>query len=248
MSERNDPLDLFAAARPHDAPLDPNVDVAAEAMLQQILATPVDPGALGRNRRGRRRGRRVVALSLVAVTLSAGTVAAVVVLRDKPSELTSLNCWSDGSRRPTEVAVVAWSGSDPVVGCATLWRDNGFESLDTNEAPPLVGCISEGGAVAVMPGDESTCSQLGLLNYDGSTDADIDRTRSAIEKIEEAINGADCVSAADASRSVEQILSDNGLADWTVVAADVDGASTTCMSAGIDTQQRQVFIVPGADD
>lgn len=246
MSDRRDPFDLFAAARPFDPPLDPNVDVDAEATLQRILATPPEPAKPIGNRR---RARRGVALGIAVAAISGGTVAAIVLTRDRPSELTSLSCWSDAtSPSPAEAVVVPWSGEDPVGVCIAVWQQNGFESLDTNEAPPLVACVNEGGAIAVIPGDDSTCSAVGLPNYDDLLDPAVDQTRSAIEQIEAAVNGTDCVTSADAAATVEQILDDNDLGAWTVVTPDVVGASTTCMTAAIDPQGLQVFLVPGADN
>lgn len=246
MSEQRDPLDMLAAAKPHDEPLDPGENARAEDLLQHILSTPQQ---VPNHPRRRRRSRTAIALGLAAVTVSVGTVAAIVITREQPTTLTSLSCWSEARLpQPHEAIVISWAGDDPAQACEPVWTESRFESISSSEVPPLIACVNEGGDVVVMPGDQTTCSELGLSNFDSSIDSDIDRSRAAIERIQTTVTESACLSPADAIDAVASILADSGLDAWTVVPPDPQPDTDACMTAGVDVQAEQVFIVPGVSD
>lgn len=240
MTDRPDPIDLLAAARLDERYLDPSANADADRLLQRILDSDA-AGAL----RSRRRRNGVIALSVATVGIGAGTVAAAVVWRDSPTELATLGCWSDATTPlPAEIAVVRWDGGDPVAMCTPIWENDGFESMSTSAAPALVACVSRPGAVAVVPGDTSTCAELGLPLYDDTPDPDAERTRAAMFDIEKAVNETTCLDADAAVAVVEGILDDAGLDDWTISPpAPLD--DTQCATAGIVVNTRTITIVPG---
>lgn len=240
MSPSHDPLDLLAAARPADHAVDLATDLDARRTLDRVLQADDELAVRRRPRSG-----RIALLTVVALAAGAGTVAAIVVLRDSPSEVDTLGCWSEASSPPGEVVVVAWDGSDPVAACASSWVDGGFATQATTEAPPLVACVTTTGAVAVVPGARTTCADLGLADFDITTpDVAADNIRRAIDAIERAVSEDTCLDVDEAVSVVEQILATAGLTDWTV-AVDAAFAPGACPTAAVDTVGGTVTIVAG---
>jgi len=242
MNDSRDPLDLLRAAAPEHDRIEPGDDAVADAMLHDILATPLVPA---RQRRRRRRG--VVVAALAVATASAGTVAAIVLSRDKPDTLTSVACWSEAEVQPGEVIVVPWDGSDPIEACIPIWENDRFETFDPNGAPPLVACVNTTGGLVVVPGETEACEALGLTPYNDTPDSAVDRARAAVEEIESTVTEAACLSPSEAVATIEEILARRQLSDWTIVEPDTATPDTACMTVGIDTATRTVFIVPGIE-
>lgn len=186
-------------------------------------------------------------MSVVAFTVSAGTVAAIVATRSQPDELSTIGCWNTSSApQPSEVKVVEWDGTDPVAVCGDVWDSNGFDTIETSEAPPLAACVNDAGAVVVVPGAEETvCATVGLTVFDVGVDPDIDATRVAAEQIEATLTEAACLPLEAAATAAEEILAENGLADWSVSRPDPIPNADVCITASIDAAARTVFLVPG---
>ena len=183
----------------------------------------------------------------MAFTVSAGTVAAIVATRTQPAELTTIGCWSTATTPPTaEVVAVGWDGSDPIGVCGEVWVSNGFATIQTSEASALVACVNDAGAVAVVPGTgTSLCATVGLTIFDDVADPEFDATRSAVQQIEATLTEDACLPLETAATAAEEILAENGLTDWSVKLADPAPAADVCITAGIDSAARTVFLVPG---
>lgn len=236
----NDPIDLLRAAAPEHHRLDPGDDPVADTMLQNILATsPTAPV------RRRRRRRSAVAAAVLVATASAGTVAAIVLTRDKPDALTTVACWNEAEVQPDEVIVVPWDGTDPTETCTPLWEQDRYDTVETNEAPALVACVNATGGLVVVPGEVTVCEELGLVEYDDTPDDEITQIRDAVEEIENTVTETACLSATDAASRIEEILARRQLADWTIVSPEPPPPDGACMTVGIDVATSTIFVVPG---
>ncbi len=243
MNDVHDPLELLRAAAPRHERLEPGDDPAADQLLENILASPI---AAGDQRRRRRRRRTAVFTGLAVATVSAGTVAAVVLTRDQPDDLTSVACWSNASVTPSEVVVVPWDGSDPTIACMSAWENGQFETVDSRQAPPLMACVNAAGGLVVVPGDAQVCASLELASFDSEGESSTDQLRDVVEEIENTVTEAACLSGPDAVDAIEEILDAADISDWTIVPPEPTPAET-CMTVGIDTSTRTVFVVPGVD-
>ena len=242
MKQQPDPIELLKAARPSDGRVDLSSDPIASAILRRTLDDPSDGWV---TKRTGRRTRRAVISGVVGVVAVAGTAAAITIRDDKPREVRTIGCWSSAVAPPPEIVVVEWTGDSPVQSCQKAWRNGGFETIQAADPPPLVPCISDDGAVAVVPGDAATCEELELASFDPTPDLEGERIRSAIAAIETRITQEACLPPTAAMIVVKEALDDAGLTDWTIVPpTETFSAAEPCASAGVDRSTMTVYIVP----
>jgi hypothetical protein len=99
------------------------------------------------------------ALVFVPVVLLAAGWTTYTLTRE-PTITNTIGCY-DRADLSGNTTVQSYDGGDPVALCAALWRQG--DVLTGNTTPPhLVACVLDTGPVAVFPGDDSTCQQLGL--------------------------------------------------------------------------------------
>lgn len=242
MKQQPDPIELLKAARPSDGRVDLNSDPIASAILRRTLDQPSD-GRVAK--RAGRRTRRAVIFGVVGVVAVAGTAAAITLRHEKPREVRTIGCWSSAVVPTPEIVVVEWSGDSPVQSCQQAWRNGGFETIRDTDPPPLVPCISGDGAIAVIPGDATTCDQLDLASLDTTPDLEGERIRSAIAAIETRVTQEACLPPTAATNFVTEVLADAGLTDWTIVPpTETFPSAEPCASVGFDLSTRTVYIVP----
>jgi len=242
MKQQQDPIELLKAARPSDRRVDLNSDPIASAILRRTLDQPFDDRVA---KRTGRRTRRAVVLSVVGVVAIAGTAAAITLRNDKPREVRTIGCWSSADLTTPEIVVVEWSGDSPVQSCQQAWRDGVFETIQDTDPPPLVPCISGDGAIAVIPGDATTCEELDLASLGTAPDLEGERIRSAIAAIETSVTQEACLAPTEAMTVVTEVLADAGLTDWTIVTpTETFPAAEPCASVGFDPLTRTVYVVP----
>jgi len=237
-----DPFELLASMRGDDTDdyMKPGDDPAADVLLKRIMdATTV---ASSTPRPGRRR-RRVVAVAVAGVLATSGAVAAAVWLA-QPADPATLSCYSDASLDPeVQVGLPIDAESTPVEQCATLWRDG---TLASGDAPPLTACVTTDGITAVIPGDDKTCSTLGLAGRDPGVDPD-DTLAARIASTISDQYPTDCVDSVDqAVAIVEEILADLEADDWKIRPTGAITDERPCAYAAVDTSTQVVLIVTAA--
>ncbi len=236
-----DPFELLSSLRGDDAHgyLKPGDDPAADALLERIMnGTTAERSALRS-----RQHRRVVVGVMAGVLLGSGAVAAAVLF-DRPTDPVTLSCYSDASLDPVvQVGLTIDPESTPVKQCAVLWRDG---TLGTTDAPPLVACVTRDGITAVIPGDQESCTSLGLTVRAPSVDPD----ESMAAQVASAISDrypTECVDSVDAAVViVERILVELEADDWQVRPAAAISGERPCAYAALDASARVVLIVTGA--
>ncbi len=151
----DDVLERLRAADPmagHPRP-DPT-DADAIAMRDQIMAMDRDVVDLDR-RRQRRRRAVVVGVALAA----AAATAAILVSTQRPTQVSSVGCFSDAATA-ADTTVVSATGPNPVDPCRQLWEAGDMDPNVTSpdDVPPLVACVLESGAVGVFP--TTSCDEV----------------------------------------------------------------------------------------
>lgn len=237
-----DPFELLASLRGDDTDdyIKPGDDPTADALLKRILdGTTV---ASSTPRPSRRR-RRVVAVAVAGVLVASGAVAAAVWL-DQPADPATLSCYSDASLDPeVQVGLLIDAESTPVEQCATLWRDG---TLASGDAPPLTACVTTDGITAVIPGDDKTCTTLGLPGRDPGVDPD-DTLAARIASTISDQYPTDCVDSVDqAVAIVEEILADLEADDWRIRPTGAITDERPCAYAAVDASTQVVLIVTAA--
>lgn len=237
-----DPFELLSSLGGDDADgyIKPGDDPAADALLERIMDGTTAASAMPRPFRRR---RRVVAGVVAGVLLSSGAVAAAVWL-DQPADPATLSCYSDASLDPkVQVGLSIDAESTPVEQCATLWRNG---TLASGDAPPLAACVTADGITAVMPGDDGTCTSLGLAVRGPQVDPDGTVAARVVSRISDQYP-TDCVDSVDqAMMIVEEILADLEADGWEVRPTDAITDERPCAYAAVDASAKVVLIVTGA--
>ena len=235
-----DPFELLSSFRGSDADayLAPGEDPVADALLERIMSSE----SADRPRRRTPR-RRVVTGVLVGVVVGSGAVAAALWL-DQPSDPATLSCYSEASTDPdVQVGLTIDPNSTPVEQCAELWRDS---TLGSGEPPPLTTCVTRNGITAVLPGDETTCAELGFAGRDPVVAPDEALAARIVGTISERYP-TECVDSIEtATAIIETILTDLGADDWDVRAAGAIGEDRPCAYAVVNAEEQVVLIVSAA--
>lgn len=138
---------------------DPGTAHSAEERLRAHIATRSRPPSAGRPRPTRRRRWALIAGVPAGALAIAGT--AVALTTAKPAPTAGIGCFDTPSRQ-ADVAVLGHGNiPNPIAACASLYR--GGEMGAPRQAPPLVACVQDGGAINVFPSsDRGICRRLGL--------------------------------------------------------------------------------------
>lgn len=226
---KHDPLDILARWNPIP---DLNETLPGdEDLLSTITASPVVVKV------GSARRRRTV-WAVTGTTVIVLAVAAFAILREEsPSNPTAALCYSEASARPAVMHGLV-GASDPIESCAELWR-NGVIAL--GDAPALTGCITDAGSIAVVPGQQQVCAELGLANWVGElTDEELELInfqQSVIDRF-----ASRCVPRFEAADLAQQLLDDAGLTDWAVADNDNWNAKRPCAGPGVDPATKTVTV------
>ena len=146
---------------------------AARRQLEELVSRRRAPG---------RQRRFILGIVIFAVVGSAAT--GITLLRSSPvTDRTTARCYTTaavGSGETfsgTTIGVLGAPGStgqvdNAIANCSDLWRQgfllqgkSGMQRPSpntSNPVPPLVACTLPSGIAGVFPGDQSTCTQLGL--------------------------------------------------------------------------------------
>ena len=200
-----------------------------EAMLAGIL-TAGRPNRL--NSPPIRRGWVIGGISVMMIV-----AAAFAVLRhDAPDNPTTMLCYGELSTHPATRQELPTR--DPVAACREMWQSGLF---GTSEVPPLTACITSDGVIAVVPGGDQACVDLGFSLWRGSFD---DAEQSAIDFHEQMARSLTftCYGEQEATRLVKALLSEHGLDGWTIVSNDNWTDAFPCTASGVDTGSKTVTL------
>lgn len=236
MTDR-EPFDILKHNDPAD---DPNLRLTPdEDLLAAILATT--PGS---QRRARVRYRALIAAVII---LTLASIAAAWVLTTRPVETLAVTCYSDTNLESDRHGTVALGGSPSVADCNDAWT-LGFISnprVEPGTIPPLTGCVTDRGVLAVFPTDDAAvCDNLGLAERTPDRPVDqLDSVSQARQQIRDFVQLQSCHTMDDMAQTVRRILDDNGLPDWKV-HRQPDYPGRPCGSLAYDIPDRTVTIVP----
>jgi len=231
MSDR-DPFELLAALNPVEG-LSQRLP-GDDAMLAAIVATPVGVVPV-RARRGR---LRWWVTGGAVVVVSAGLAAAALLRQESPSNPTQLVCYPV-AEHPPPALFDAPMGPDPVASCGELWVNGRIAS---DESPPLLtSCVLDTGIVAVIPGDQQVCAELGFANWIGELTGD---ELNLIEFHDALVaNFADrCVTEDVAEAEVRAVMAEFGVDDWSVAMRGGYTPERQCSLVAAVAEDRLVVI------
>ncbi len=200
-----------------------------EALLARIIAAGKP------NRMNTPRIRRGWVIGGVSVALI--VAAAFAVLRhEAPDDPTLFLCYSEQSASPaTQIQLPT---SDPIAACRELWESGRFGARDV---PPLTACITGDGFIAVVPGGDQACVDLGFALWRGSFDDD---EQAVIEFRKEVARsfGLTCYSEQEGTLAVETLLNEHGLDGWTIVSNHDWTDAFPCTASGVDATSKTVTL------
>jgi len=230
MSDR-DPFELLAALNPVEG-LSERLP-GDDAMLAAIIASPLVPVRASRGR------RRWWVTGGAVVVVSAGLAAAAFLRQESPTNPLQLVCYPVAEHPPPALSVIAMT-ADPVEACGELWM-NGEFSVD-DSPPELTACVLDTGLVAVIPGDQRVCAQLGFANWAGAlTDENLDITAFHEVLVE---NFAErCLTESEVEAEVRAVMAEHGFADWPLVMRGGYTAERQCSIVALDLEGRFIVIV-----
>jgi hypothetical protein len=242
MRRRRDAFDVLKANNPVDEASLPTAESQkARALLAEITATSREmPTSTSRPIVARR--HLVIAVAAMATTLIAATW---LILRPVADPI-SVACYQATSLDSAVVAVASGGTLDTDL-CTLVWEEGTLVNpavAPEGEVPPLVGCVSESGSLAVFPSDDrSLCGQLGLAEPDPASIPAGDVVRDLNDKLVAYFVSHECVPVDDAKRDVTQILADSGLSDWHVQSLP-GTPDRPCASFALAVDTKTIELIP----
>ena len=232
MSNR-DPFEIVAGANPVPGLTErlPGDD----EMLARILAMPVAPAAATK----RRPRRRMIWFGAGVAVASVGLAAYAFIREDSPTDPLSIVCYSTPQTNPA-VRVGLRMSEDPVGMCGQQWTNGVIASF--RSPPVLTACISDGGLVAVIPGNQQVCENLGYANWVGEL-TDEERNLIAFQDALTSNFGDRCVTENNAQPRVRSIMVQFGYSEWTLVQRGGYTPARQCTGAVAFVEDQMVVLV-----
>lgn len=172
-------------------------DPTARALLAEIVSTPREP-----DRHSRRRLVAAVAVALVALA----SVAATWLSLRKVSNPIDVACYkaaslhSDVADAPRGADALDASLCEGVRRDGTLIND---EVAPPGEVPPLHGCVTDLGNLAVFPSDDpGICEELGLAEPQPGFEREEDSLRQLTDDLRTYFSEQDCQTMEQARRDI----------------------------------------------
>ena len=200
-----------------------------EALLESILTTG-KPNRL--NSPPIRRGWVIGGISVMMIV-----AAAFAVLRhEAPDDSTLFVCYSEKSADPANQ--VALASGDPIAECRLVWESGRFGA---GKVPALTACITGDGFIAVVPGGDQACIDLGFSLWRGSFDAGEQSTNDFRQEVGRSF-GLTCYPALEGPPVVAALLDKYGLDGWTIVSNDDWTDASPCTASGVNSLTKTVAL------
>lgn len=255
MIDTSDPLERLRAVNP--VPPGQVARLRPDPLLFDRITSAPSVGVADPSPR-RRRGRRLVP-ALVVTSLLSGAVA-YGLLRGDVSRPETVACFERADLL-SSTAVPSVEAAGPIEACADVWRRGTFGG---REVPPLVACVLPTGVAGVFPAPAGTdvCTALNLVPITPPTRPSPTTTaplpapapqpaadlNTRILAFRDAVLGqfleSPCMAPATGAEIVRRELDRAGLRDWTVVSGGFT-ADRPCATLSLQTEERQVLLVPG---
>ena len=234
-----DPVQLLDRLSPPDGwneRTDLDADPVAAEILERVFAAEDTPVvSLDAERRRRRRGIGVVVVA--AAVVAGGAVAAL--LNNSPEETRRIACWSEAAAPPEQIVALPWDGrTDPVELCAEQWAAGSFG--DTTSPGDLEACVTDQSIVAVIPGGEGVCGELGLEEFDEAIPGD--PVNDAQRELDLIFIPPNCETQERAERETIRVLDKYGLSGWTIRVAGTFSADEPCATVALDRDATTAFV------
>ena len=231
--DAGEPGELLHALRPYpvDEYLAPGDDPGADALLRHVMSLDID----GHKRHSR--GRRVAVLAIAITVVGASATAALVTSRSAGNRA-EVSCYSSADvHAAKQVVLSADSRRTPLDQCADLWSDG---HISSGGAPALVACVTSADIVAVVPGDNSTCTTHGWAVAVVATEPTEDPAPALTSTLSDRFAGQ-CLDPDSAAQAVAAVLADLHATDWSVH----DGTANPdwCAVPVVDVASRTVELV-----
>lgn len=205
-------------------------------------------------RRPTQRKQRWLVATLAPAALIGVAATGYIALSSDQVVAAGIGCY-DAPDRGANVTVVDTTGEDPREVCAELWAE-GVVSEGDSEAPQLVPCVNEEGAILVFPSDDATlCSRLGLQELPGDYEEQAKRFAAMRDDVwrelyrtgrQGGVAEAEiCLDGATALGIVSSVLDEHGLDDWSAAVREGDYRDRTCMNeVAFEDAEKRVWIIP----
>ena len=230
----SDPIDTLRALADHRRQRigSPPADAVVDRIVHANPPTPV---------RARPRRHRLIAIAVGIAVVGAGTTAVWALTRtQRAPNPTAIACHRTADLASSQVAISS-DGSDPVTQCAKAWLP------EWGPPPPLIACVAPTGIAVVFPGDETTCTRLGLTPLDTTLTAD-DRTLITFQDdLTTELGNRGCIPSSQVLQLVETRLTAAGLTEWTATIAKPNTPDQPCGSVDIDPAAKTITILPLPD-
>lgn len=188
----------------------------------------------------RTRTRRPLVIGVLSLLL----IAAITITWSPPENVQGITCFDSTDLEGTRVGV-APEGEISAERCAPLWSDEVLSNpavAQPGEVPPLLGCVSEEGALWVFPTDDpGLCNRLGLDRAEEAATPNPVLTMS--ETLADYFASQECLTMDDAVQKVQSVLSELALDDWTIEVQPIS-EERPCASLAIDTDTTTILLVP----
>ena len=198
--------------------------------------------ALSRGRRGRPQKRGLVAAIAAAVVLFGAAAGAFFVFSDTPTRSVDVVCFASSDLDGVRVAV-EFTDSVAVSDCNRLWQDGTFGS--DGQPPALAACVLSGGAIAIIPGEESVCGEHGLaIAVDVQT---LDPVVALGDELALLAPGGTCAQFDTTLSRIREAVTTPDLPGWTVQVAAEPTTDRPCLSYAIDEELQAVVVLAVPD-
>lgn len=245
MNDMPDPFDLLRANTPNEqASIDPYGPEANRILSHVIHGVDRHRDRPDRPMNRLRQRRTVVLIAGAAVLILVTAMAWFIAPRtiDDPA----ITCYESTNLDANRVGTVA-DGVPTPDACVPYWQDSTLQLPDqpVGAVPPLTGCITPEGGLAVFPtNDPSTCQRLRLADPSNEQPATgLEALAAARAEITEYIQSAPCQPINEAHDTVREILDRNGLADWATQITE-GPPGDECASVAYRTEDKTIDIVP----
>lgn len=245
MSKKENSFDRLRATNPVDeSTVEGPESPRAKELLARIVSTPQP------DEPPRRLGRRSFRLAVVLAVVAAITIAAAYVWTRVIEAPDAVACYQTVDL-DADIAAAPSGGPATAEACIPVWRDGILVNPEIGEpgtVPPLTACVSNQGALAVFPSDDTTiCSRFDLAYPDTESQSEADLLREVQDQLITYFQSADCIPIETATSEVRRILDQAQLTEWNIQGQPASD-ERPCASHSFDAPSRTVFLVPVPDE
>lgn len=214
-----------------------------EHLMKELIRMEREAARPGRAPGRRRRWLVLILAPAAALAVAAGAYA--IIAHSAQDVVDGIGCYAAASTESDTTVVVA-DGRDPVEVCAELWEE-GVVAEGAHQAPPLVACVPpEGRAVAVFPGDQGTCEELGMSSLPPGYREAAERFSAMREEMVRRTQPKapdDCLGVEEARAIAREVLDAHGFDEWVIEVGPAPSGDTDCVTVAFDPPGRSVILI-----